>query len=260
MEKKKIILITVALFVIVCVYFIFEFFIGGLDKEGVINDSDNYIVNDDFSTSSGEDSLNDGNNEVNTDNNVGDDGQDDIASSEDMMNDENLDEKIYVYVTGEVNNSGVVILNEGARITDAINAAGGTTSNADISKINLVYILTDGVKLNIPSFNDLKENPDFEYIILGSGEGSLNSENSSSLSGDYSIGSDSRESSSKQIVNINSASQTELELLPGIGPSLALKIIEYRNENGKFSKIDDIKNVKGIGDAKFESLKDFITV
>lgn len=267
MEKKKIILIAVALFVIVCVYFIFEFFIGGLDNEEVVSNSDDYIVNDDFSTSNGEDGLNDGNNEVNTDNNVGDDGQNDISSSEDMINDENLDEKIYVYVTGEVNNSGVVILNEGARITDAINAAGGTTANADISKINLVYILTDGVKLNIPSFNDLKENPDFEYIILGSGEGSLNSENSSSLNGSYSVGSDkisggsgSENSSSRQIVNINSASQTELELLPGIGPSLALKIIEYRNENGKFSKIEDIKNVKGIGDARFEDLKDFITV
>lgn len=268
MEKKKIILIAAAVFVIVCLYFIFEFFIDGLDKEEVINDSDDYIVNDDFSTSNDEDGLNNGNNEVNTDNNVGDDGQDDIASSEDMMNDENLDEKIYVYVTGEVNNGGVVILNEGDRITDAINAAGGITSNADISKINLVYILTDGVKLNIPSFNDLKENPDFEYIILGSGEGCLNSENfssSSGLSSAENTGSSSGKigngtNSSKQVVNINSASQTELELLPGIGPSLALKIIEYRNENGKFSKIEDIKNVKGIGDAKFESLKDFITV
>lgn len=268
MEKKKIILIAVAVFVIVCVYFIFEFFIGGLDKEEVVSNSDDYIVNDDFSTSSGKYGLNDGNNEVNTDNNVVNDGQDNIASSEDMINDENLDEKIYVYVTGEVNNSGVVILNEGARITDAINAAGGTTANADISKINLVYILTDGVKLNIPSFNDLKENPDFEYIVLGSGEGSLNSEDSSSSSGLSSAentGSSSGKigngtNSSKQVVNINSASQTELELLPGIGPSLALKIIEYRNENGKFSKIEDIKNVKGIGDAKFESLKDFITV
>ena len=267
MEKKKIILIAVALFVIVCVYFIFEFFIGGLDKSEVV--SDDYIVNDVLSTSDSEDDFNDESDEGNTDSNDnGDDSQEDIASSGDMRNDENLDEKIYVYVTGEVNNNGVVILNEGARITDAINAAGGTTTNADISKINLVYILTDGVKLNIPSFNDLKENPDFEYIILGSGEGSLNSESSSSSSGvssAESTGSSTGKigsgiSSSKQVVNINSASQTELELLPGIGPSLALKIIEYRNENGKFSKIEDIKNVKGIGDARFDDLKDFITV
>ena len=57
------------------------------------------------------------------------------------------------------------------------------------------------------------------------------------------------------VVNINTATQTELETLPGIGPSLALKIINYRKENGKFSSIEDIKNVSGIGDAKFENIK-----
>ena len=62
------------------------------------------------------------------------------------------------------------------------------------------------------------------------------------------------------LVNINNATQTELETLPGIGPSTALKIISYRNENGQFSSIEDIKNVSGIGDNKFESIKDLICV
>ena len=61
-------------------------------------------------------------------------------------------------------------------------------------------------------------------------------------------------------VNINNASQTELETLPGIGPSLALKIINYRNENGKFKVIDDIKNVSGIGENKYKELEKYITV
>ncbi len=65
---------------------------------------------------------------------------------------------------------------------------------------------------------------------------------------------------SKGKVNINTATQTELENLTGIGPSLASKIIEYREENGKFKKIEDIQNVKGIGNAKYDGIKDEITV
>ena len=79
--------------------------------------------------------------------------------------------KIYVYVTGEVNNPGVVTLNEGSRIVDAINSAGGTTPHANISKVNLVFVLEDGMKVNIPNDNDLKNNQDFEYITMNSGDG-----------------------------------------------------------------------------------------
>lgn len=177
--------------------------------------------------------------------------------------------KIYVYITGEVNVPGVVILDEGSRIVDAINSAGGTTSKANISKVNLVYVLEDGMKVNIPSDNDLKNNPDFEYITMSSGDG--RNDNSSGLAGTNSSSSNSsasnssglRESQSSSrysIVNINTATQTELETLPGIGPSLALKIINYRNENGKFSSIEEIKNVSGIGESKFEDLKNYITI
>ena len=184
-----------------------------------------------------------------------------------LENQENDEEKIYIYITGQVNNPGVVILSEGSRIVDAIEVAGGITSKADISKVNLVYVLQDGMKVNIPSENDLKTNPDFEYITMSSGDlkndenlsgsNTSNSDDSSELSSNSS----SQENSSKNsIVNINTATQTELETLPGIGPSIALKIINYRKENGKFSKIEDIKNVSGIGDSKFESIKKFITV
>lgn len=184
-----------------------------------------------------------------------------------LENQENDEEKIYIYITGQVNNPGVVILSEGSRIVDAIEVAGGITSKADISKVNLVYVLQDGMKVNIPSENDLKNNPDFEYITMSSGDlkndenlsgsNTSNSDDSSELSSNSS----SQENSSKNsIVNINTATQTELETLPGIGPSIALKIINYRKENGKFSKIEDIKNVSGIGDSKFESIKKFITV
>lgn len=176
--------------------------------------------------------------------------------------------KIYIYITGEVNAPGVVILNEGSRIVDAINAAGGTTAKANVTKVNLVYVLEDGMKVNIPNDNDLKNNPDFEYITLNSGDGGREdypggaSSTWSSSSNGSNLSTNSRSGSERKysIVNINTATQTELETLPGIGPSLALKIINYRKENGKFSSIEEIKNVSGIGESKFENLKRYITV
>ncbi len=166
-------------------------------------------------------------------------------------------EKIYVYVTGQVNIPGVVILDKGSRIADAISAAGGTTSKANTTKINLVYVLEDGMKVNIPSNDDLKKDSSFEYITKDSGEGAGDANN---LSADNGTSSNTKKERASSIVNINTATQTELETLPGIGPSTALKIINYRKENGKFSSIEDLKNVNGIGDNKFEALKKYITV
>ena len=171
-------------------------------------------------------------------------------------------EKIYVYITGEVNSPGVVLLDNGSRIVDAIEAAGGITDKANITKVNLVYILQDGMKINIPNQNDLKNNENFEYITMSSGD----EKNDANINNSASNTSSEKSSSNKEsafkisVVNINTATQTELETLPGIGPSLALKIINYRKENGKFSSIEDIKNVSGIGDAKFENIKNYIRV
>lgn len=189
------------------------------------------------------------------------------VESDDSNNDDTkLEEnKIYVYITGEVNNPGVVTLKEGSRIVDAINAAGGTTAKANVSKVNLVYVLEDGMKVNIPNDNDLKKNSEFEYITMNSGDGRRDDYSDKSSGGTSSSGGDSSSTSSDSyknysIVNINTATQTELETLPGIGPSLALNIINYRKENGKFSSIDEIKNVSGIGESKFETIKNLITV
>ncbi len=191
----------------------------------------------------------------------------------DRKDSESIKNKIYVYITGEVNVPGVVILDEGSRIADAINAAGGTTAKANVTKVNLVYVLDDGMKVNIPNNDDLKNNPNFEYITLNSGDGGIDdyrdvgygAESSSDGGGSGSAsgsgpGSGSGNYKKHSVVNINTATQTELESLPGIGPSLALKIINYRKENGKFSSIEEIKCVSGIGESKFETLKRFIVV
>jgi len=172
-------------------------------------------------------------------------------NSEDNV--ETNQEKIYIYVTGEVNIPGVVILNKGSRISDAINAAGGVTNNANTTKINLVYVLEDGMKVRIPSNKELNNNSSFEYITTKSGEGA----NENIKKEEKMENKVNKKTTS--LVNINTATQTELETLPGIGPSIALKIINYRKENGKFSNVEELKNVNGIGDNKFEAMKKYVT-
>lgn len=151
---------------------------------------------------------------------------------------ESFDE-IVIHIAGEVNIPGIVRLKEGERIEDAIEAAGGLTENADISDINLAYVLEDGIKINIPNVNDKNKEVIMEDMAHNIAD---------------------REEENNDKVNINKATQTELETLRGIGPSLASKIIEYRNENGRFKEIEEIKNVNGIGDTKYEAIKNNISV
>lgn len=162
-------------------------------------------------------------------------------------NAESLSQKnqIYIHIIGEVNNQGIIILEKGQRIVDAIEKAGGTTQKADLSKINLAYVLSDGQKVRIPSVND-KEN--IEYVTQNSGNNTLieDGNNNINLGGGK--------------VNINTATQTELETLTGIGPSLAARIIEYRGQNGKFKKVEELRNVKGIGQSKFDGIKEEVVV
>lgn len=158
----------------------------------------------------------------------------------------NDEEKVVVHVIGEVNNPGVVTLPEGSRIIDAINKAGGKTEEADLSKINLAFIVEDGTQIYIPRINENLNQ--INLISDGAGIGVII--NDSNL----------EENKVEVKVNINTANKEKLETLPGIGETTAQKIIDYRESNGKFKTIEDIKNVSGIGEAKYESLKDKITV
>ncbi len=154
--------------------------------------------------------------------------------------------EILIHISGCVKNNTVVSLPEGSRINDAIEAAGGLTSEADLTNINLAYILEDGEKIYIPKKGE--ELPEDSTTYSESSVGANASVRPSSSS------------SKTSKININKATQAELETIPGIGPSTALKIINYRKENGKFTSIEDIKNVSGIGDAKYEKMKEYITV
>jgi competence protein ComEA len=129
-----------------------------------------------------------------------------------------------VYVSGAVATPGVYTLPEGSRVDDAVNAAGGSVPGAEMSNINLALQLTDGQQINIPGIVDIPS-----HIIIGR-------------------------------ININTANVNELEGLPGIGPTTAQAIMDYRLQNGPFQAIQEIQNVPGIGPATYAQIQDYINV
>ncbi len=143
---------------------------------------------------------------------------------------------IYVDVGGQVNNPTVVELPEGSRVQDAIDAAGGITENADLTEINRAALVEDGEKIFVPAFAEDDESS-AEY----------------SSKGMPAVQSDGK-------ININIADSQQLQELDGIGPATAEKIIDYREENGRFASVEDIKKVSGIGEKTYEALKDNIKV
>ncbi len=145
-------------------------------------------------------------------------------------------EIIKVYVTGEVKNQGVIELEQGSRIVDAIEKAGGQTEEANLKNVNLAYELEDGQKIYIPNKSE---------------------ENTNEITDDGVTEIDSKENDT---ININKANEKELQELNGIGESLASSIIKYREDNGKFKNIEDLKNVPGIGESKFSNIKEKIKV
>ena len=154
-----------------------------------------------------------------------------------QIQDKKEDTTITVYVSGEVNSPGLVELPSDSRIADAIKACGDFTPLADKAKINLAQKLTDGMQIQVNS----------KTPINNSNE-QVNDTNSNSPNNN----------SSSNLININTATKEDLDTLPGIGPATAQKIIDYRQEHGNFSSIEDIKNVKGIGEAKFSKMQDKI--
>ena len=155
--------------------------------------------------------------------------------------------EMVVHVSGQVVNPGVVKLKEGARIIDAIEMAGGVTEEADLEKVNLAYLLEDAQKVYIPS---KKEKIESAYVLEGSGEEAVL----------LNEGGKSSKKEEKLMININTAKEEELEKLDGIGSSIATRIVNYRKENGKFNSIEEIKNVSGIGESKFNKIKNYIYV
>ncbi len=139
-----------------------------------------------------------------------------------------------VYVTGAVRTPDVYRLPPGSIVKDAIQAAGGATADADLEHINLALELRDQQQLYVPHKGE-----DAPPVSPPSAQ--------------------PLKSGQESKVNINTASAEELDALPGVGPAIAQRIVDYRTENGPFATIEDIMNVKGIGPATFARLKDHIT-
>ena len=144
------------------------------------------------------------------------------------------DKPIVVHITGAVPRPGVYALPQGARVQDGISAAGGFLAEADKTTINLAELLDDGEKLDVPYIeggSPVITTPVPEVVT-----------------------------STTELININTASAAELDSLPGIGPTTAQKIIDYRTQNGPFLNAEDIVNVSGIGPGTYERIKNLITV
>jgi competence protein ComEA len=151
---------------------------------------------------------------------------------------------IIIYITGAVVHPGVYSLSPDSRVQDAIQAAGGTSSDADLESVNLADFLEDGNQLSIPTKQHVSTSEDALPTPIASRGG-----NETPIL-----------PNPGELININTANQAELESLPGIGPVLAQRIIAYREANGSFASIDDILDVFGIGQSTFEMIKDLIAV
>lgn len=151
-----------------------------------------------------------------------------------------------VYVNGEVNHPDVYVVEPGMTVDDAINLAGGLTAQADADRVNLALRLTDGMQVFVPALGETVVLPTAPAPVVNAGEAE-----SSDAAAPLPAGSK---------ININTATLEELDSLPGVGPSTAQKIIDYRTQNGPFARIEDVMNVPGIGESKFNDMKALITV
>lgn len=178
-----------------------------------------------------------------------------IALSDDEEKDEIIEkavETIFIDIKGEVNSPGVYEMQLGDRVIDAVQMAGGFTDEATTDNVNLSKKLKDESVIIIPSY--LK---DYENVAIKNDyEIDINDDIVQSEKNE----SDEKIESSSNLININTASVVELMSLDGIGESKAKAIIEYRDINGDFENILDIKNVSGIGESIYEKIKDYITV
>ena len=148
--------------------------------------------------------------------------------------------EVYVDVGGAVVTPGVYRLREGARVAQAIDAAGGLTPEADVAGLNRASRVVDGQKIYVPHVGEQQTVSD----VAGSGPGEA-SASASVVS---------------NLVNINTANAAELQTLSGVGPSMAQSIIDERTQNGPFTSIEDLMRVSGIGEKKFAKIKDCICI
>lgn len=231
MKQKKNFIIIIVIIAISSVFLI--------KNNKFIEKNDSYVV----SGAESEKSNLENNDIEKNDNNQGDFSK--IENIEDVKTvdkNENMTKKISIYISGAVNSPGVVELKSNERLMEGVKLCDGLTDEADTNRINLAMKVKDEGHYIIP-----KEG---EEIALNDSNENVENNNNDNNSG---------EGESKKI-NINNASKEKLDSLPGVGEVTAQKILDYRDENKEFKSIDEIKNVKGIGENKFNDLKDYICI
>ena len=232
-NKKNKILKIIIIFIIIILIIITYHFSTPINEDELLNFDE--LENSENISKKNNEKINNKNNEENN-----------LENKSENNSENKINNKIKIHIAGSVLNEGVFEIDENSRIIDTINIAGGLKEDADISGINLATIEEDGMKINITNINEKKIENNLEN----------NSEN-------YFEKNNMKNNENKNLnkkININIATQNELENLPGIGNQTALKIITYRKENGKFENIEDIKNVSGIGNSKFDKIKEYICV
>ena len=149
--------------------------------------------------------------------------------------------EVVVYVSGMVGHPGLIKVQAGGRVLDAVNAAGGLVQGAELSKINLAQPVRDGMQVHVPGRPlEPPAGNSPGYPVLPREKSSSNATNSEGK------------------INVNTAEAEELDKLPGVGPALAARIIEYRKANGPFKDGTELKKVKGLAASKYEKIKDKI--
>ena len=174
----------------------------------------------------------------------------DVKESTDNSGEKKIESsEIAVYISGEVKTPQVVKMKTGDRLVDAIEKCGGMTKDADLNAVNLALLLKDEAHYIIPKIGDTNISTQSSANASTSGEKTVNQSSGNNTS-----------NSSNTKVNINTADKTALMSLPSIGEKTAQKIIDYRENVGKFNAKEDLKNVSGIGDKKYSKLEELITV
>lgn len=156
---------------------------------------------------------------------------------------EEPEDEIVVHVAGAVRNPSVVKMHRGDRVHDAIQLAGGTLPDADLTHVNLAAKVQDGTQLFVPHQRETRE-PEVGSPYQGGDENSPYGTSSSST----------------KLVNLNSASLAELDTLPGIGPTTAQKIIDYRTTHGPFLRVEELVTLPGVGVATVERIRPFVVL
>lgn len=245
-DRKKLI-ITIGIIIALIIKIIYPYTLDLLNKKYDIEESNIYSDNSDVDAFNNADKYSKNSKNKTS---VGENsGNSSISNSKDIVEgdtDQN-NINITVYITGAVSSPGVVTIKSDKRLDDAIKVLGGLSKDADYNRINLATKLEDGQHYIIPYKGDNTTSANI---------GTTNSSNSTNNT----VVGDTSQGNIDDKININTADAKKLEDIPGVGPATAKKIIDYRDKNGKFNTIEDIKNVTGIGDKKFDNMKDSICI